>query len=186
MSVLHAPTKRLTVEEYEELGRSGFFGPEERVELLNGQIIPMSPIGYRHMMAVALLNEFFVTRSRRRYLVSPQGPLNLDPRSQPVPDVLLVDRSFTSTRCQPSPAHTYLVIEVADSTVPYDRRDKGPAYALQGIGEYWLLNLNQNVLEVYRKPEGGVYRETESLGPDETVAPIAFPDLVLRVGDFLP
>ena len=186
MGLLHAPTYRWTVEEYEELGRAGFFYPYERVELLNGQIVPMSPIGYRHATAVALLNEFFVTRGRQRYLVAFQNPFNLDPRSQPEPDLMLLDRSYMKTGRHPVAAHIFLVIEVGDSTVPYDRDDKGPAYAQQGIREYWLMNLEKNVLEVYRRPEAGVYSERQLLERDATVAPAAFPDLALRVGDFLP
>jgi Uma2 family endonuclease len=70
--------------------------------------------------------------------------------------------------------------------VTYDRKDKGPAYARKGVREYWLFNLSENVLEVFREPEASGYRETRRLRADETIAPLAFPDLFLRVGDFLP
>src|SRR3954468_16614469 len=91
MSVLHAPTKRLTVQEYEELGRAGFFDPEERVELLHGQIIPMSPIGIRHATAVNRLTKYFIRNARDRFDVSPQNPFKLDAESQPQPDLTLID-----------------------------------------------------------------------------------------------
>ena len=86
----------------------------------------------------------------------------------------------------PRPADLFLVIEVSDSTVAYDREDKGPAYARNGVREYWLLNLDERVLEVYRAPSEGGYDERQVFGPDDSVAPQAFPDLVIRVGDFLP
>ena len=186
MSLLHAPTYRWTVEEYEELGRAGLFQEDKRVELLHGEIIVMSPIGYRHATAVRLLTNFLARRARGRYEVDPQNPFNLDDASQPQPDLSLVDPAVSTKRRHPEPADIFLVIEVSDSSVRYDREDKGPAYASRGIREYWLLNLEANVLEVFREPAGAAYGESRVLGPEETIAPLAFPDLVLRVGDFLP
>jgi len=186
VSTLHAPTYRWTVEEYEELGRAGFFQGDQRVELLHGEIIPMSPIGYRHATAVNLLTEFFVEAARKRYAVTPGNPFVLDERSEPQPDLCLIERSVLSQGHHAGPEQLFLVIEVSDSTVAYDRRDKGPAYAARGIREYWLLNLEANQLEVFRDAAGGVWRDTLILSPDATIAPLAFPDLALCVGDFLP
>lgn len=186
MSVLHAPTYRWTVEEYEELGRTGFFTEDDRVELLNGEIVIMSPIGYRHAKAVTRLNNFLVKRSGDQFNVSPQNPFNLDPRSQPQPDLSLLDPICDTLDRLPQPEEIFLVIEVSDSSVRYDRQDKGPAYARQGVREFWLLNLESNVLEVFRDPRDGAYQETLTFHPDQTVAPQTFPDLILRVGDFLP
>jgi Uma2 family endonuclease len=186
MSTLHAPTYRWTVEEYEELGRAGFFQGDKRVELFNGEIIAMSPIGFRHATAVRLLTNFFAQRARHRFEVDPQNPIVLDNVSEPRPDLTLLDPAVSNARRHPCPADLFLVIEVSDSTVTYDREDKGPAYARNGVREYWLLNLGESVLEVYRGPSPTGYRQTQSFSPDDTVAPQAFPDLVLRVGDFLP
>jgi Uma2 family endonuclease len=186
MSLLHAPTYRWTVEEYEELGRAGFFQGDKRVELFNGEIITMSPIGYRHATAVRLLNSFFAEHARRRFQVDPQNPFDLDDKSQPQPDITLLDPAVSKARRHPKPADLFLVIEVSDSTVAYDREDKGPAYARNGVREYWLLNLEANVLEVFREPGAEGYRETRVFRADDTIAPLAFPDLALRVGDFLP
>jgi Uma2 family endonuclease len=185
-SVLHAPTYRWTVEEYEELGRAGFFDENDRVELLNGEIITMSPIGIRHATAVRLLNNFFADRRQRRYEVDPQNPFILDDASEPQPDLTLVDPAVSKSHRHPRPADLFLIIEVSDSTVPYDREDEGPAYARNGVREYWLLNLDERVLEVYRAPSANGYEERLDFGPDDTVAPLAFPDLVIQVGDFLP
>jgi Uma2 family endonuclease len=186
MSVLHAPTYRWTVEEYEELGRTGFFNENDRVELLNGEIVIMSPIGYRHATAVTRLTNFLARRSGGRFDVSPQNPFNLDPRSQPQPDLTLLDPKCDKLPRHPEPEEIFLIIEVSDSTVRYDRQDKCPAYAARRVREFWLLNLDENVLEVFREPAGPAYRDVRILAPTETIAPLAFPDLELRVGDFLP
>jgi Uma2 family endonuclease len=186
MSVLHAPTYHWTVEEYEKLNGAGIFTESDRVELLNGEIIVMSPIGYRHATAVARLTKFFVRHGRDRYELHPQNPFVLDERSEPHPDIFLVDPKVEALRRHPRPDEIFLVIEVSDSTVRYDREDKRPAYARNGIREYWLLNLEDNVLEVFRDPAGDTYRGTQVLGADALIAPLEFPDVQLRVGDFLP
>jgi Uma2 family endonuclease len=186
MSVLHAPTYRWTVEEYEELGRAGIFDENDRVELLNGEIIVMSPIGYRHATAVTLLNRFFVKNENGHYVVTPGNPFILDQHSEPQPDLCLAEQVILTQGHHAGPGQIFLVIEVSDSTLAYDRKDKGPAYARNGVREYWILNLSSNVLEVYREPDAAGYRETQILGREETIAPLAFPDVTLRVGDFLP
>jgi Uma2 family endonuclease len=186
MSLLHAPTYRWTVEEYEELGRAGIFNEDDRVELLNGEIIVMSPIGYRHAIAVNRLNQHFVEQARRRFIVTPGNPFVLDERSEPQPDLCLVDIAIDTQGHHARPEQIFLVIEVSDSSLAYDRKDKGPAYARNGVCEYWLLNLTDNVLEVFREPAVDGYRVGRILSADETIAPLAFPDLPLRVGDFLP
>jgi Uma2 family endonuclease len=186
MSVLHAPAYRWTVEEYEELGRAGFFQGDRRVELLHGEIIVMSPIGLQHATAVNRLTKFFVRRSRDRYIVSPQNSFDLDDNSQPQPDITLFDPVCDTMPRRAEPPDIFLVIEVADSTLRYDREDKCPAYAKNGICEYWILNLQDRVLEVFRDSVDGTYQERRTFGPQESIAPLAFPDVELRVGDVLP
>jgi Uma2 family endonuclease len=186
MNQLHATPYRWSVEEYEELGRAGFFQGDQRVELFKGEIIAMSPIGYRHATAVNRLTKFFVRKARDRFEVSTQNPFDLDDRSQPQPDLCLFDPAVNVQGHHATPDQIFLVIEVSDSSVRYDREDKGPAYAERGIREYWLLNLESNRLEIFRSPTASGYAETAVLEPDATVAPLAFPDLELRVGDFLP
>jgi hypothetical protein len=186
MNVLHAPTYQWTVEEYEKLGEAGIFHENDRVELLNGDIIIMSPIGYRHAQAVTRLTNFFARRSSGRFDVSPQNPFNLDPHSQPQPDICLLDPRAAQLKSHPSTDLIFLVIEVSDSSVRYDRGDKRPAYARQGVREFWLLNLEDNVLEVYRHPSGESFTDGQILQPEETIAPLAFPDLQARVSEFLP
>jgi len=186
MNVLHAPTYQWTVEEYEKLNGAGIFDESDRVELLNGEIIIMSPIGYRHATAVARLNKFFVHHARERFVISPQNPFILDERSEPQPDLCLLDPAVDTQGHHASAAQVFLVIEVADSTLRYDREDKCPAYARNGVREFWILNLAENVLEVYRDPAGEIFREARILRGPETIAPLAFPDIEMSVGEFIP
>lgn len=186
MQVQHAPRYHWTVPEFEKLGKAGIFGEDDRVELLNGEIIVMSPIGYRHATAVTKLTNALVLRAKGRYLVSPQNPFLLDNRSEPQPDLCLIDPIVVEQSRHPEPADIFLVIEVADSTVHYDREEKLPAYARNGVREYWLLNLDKNHLEIYRRPEADQYREVWQRGPAESICLLAFPDVKLRVGDYLP
>ena len=186
MSLTHATPYLWTVEEYEELGRAGFFQGDKRVELFQGEIIAMSPIGYRHATAVRLLNNFLARKSKGRYEVDPQNPFVLDSHSEPQPDLTLVDPAVSRQHRHPAPNDLFLVIEVSDSSVRYDRDDKGPAYAARGVREFWLLNLEANHLEVFRSPGPRGYGESTIHDRDAIVAPLAFPDLTVRVGDFLP
>jgi Uma2 family endonuclease len=186
MNVLHAPTYQWTVEEYEKLGEAGIFHEDDRVELLNGEIIIMSPIGYRHAQAVTRLTNFYARRSQGRFDVSPQNPFNLDEHSQPQPDICLLDPKAARLKSHPSVDLIHLVIEVADSSIRYDRGDKRPAYARRGVSEFWLLNLEEDVLEVYRDPHGARFLDEKIFRPEDAVAPRAFPDLQATVSEFLP
>lgn len=184
MSIVDAPTHHWTVEEYEKLGE-GFFG-NQRVELLNGVIVEkMSPMGYRHGEAVDRLVETFILFAKARYRVRSQAPFILSEDSMPEPDVCLYQKP-KALRHHPKTEHLFLAIEVADSTLRYDRGDKKGAYALQGIPEYWILNLQGNSLEVHRDPVGDQYVTSFTLGVEDSASPLAFPDIQLRVGDYIP
>ena len=186
MNVVHAPTYEWTVEEYEKLNGAGIFNESDRVELLNGEIVVMSPVGYRHATAVNRLTMFFARRSRGRYVLSPQNPFVLDTRSEPQPDLCLLDPLVDTQGHHATTAQVFLAIEVADSTIRYDREDKRSAYARNGLRDYWILNLEENVLEVYRDPAGVNFRDVQILRGTQTIAPLAFPDIKLRVRDFIP
>src|SRR3954447_25409712 len=117
MKVIDAPTYQWTVDEWQKLGEAGIFHEDDRVELLNGEIVIMSPIGYRHAKCVTWLTNFFARRSAGRFDVSPQNPFNLDKHSQPQPDLCLLDPKAAEVRDHPGADLIYLVIEVADSSV---------------------------------------------------------------------
>jgi Uma2 family endonuclease len=146
----------------------------------------MSPIGFRHATAVSRLSKKLTLLARERYDVRAQSPFILDSRSMPEPDVSLVDIVTDSLPHLPKTEHIYLAIEVSDSTLAFDGGEKKEAYALQGIPEYWLLNLRDNVMEIYREPQGDQYRVVEKVGPSGFVSPVEFPDIKLRVGDYIP
>ena len=186
MCALHAPTYRWTIEKYEKLPDAGLFVRGEHVELLNGDIIPLARPSYRDSMAVARLSKFFILKLDDRSFVSPRNPFVLDEHSAPHPDICLLHPACEYARRLARPYEVFLAIEVSDRTLRYDREDKRPAYARGGVREFWIVNLEDNVLEVYRDPVGETYRDARTLGPDATIAPLAFPDVELRVGDFLP
>ena len=139
---------RFSVEEFHKLGEVGIFRPHDRVELLDGEIIVMSPIGIRHVQAVNWINECLVEQARRRYMVSPGNPIWLHEYSEPQPDMMLVPR--VRMKHHPHPEDVFLLVEVSDSSLAYDRERKQTAYAEAGVREYWIVNLQQDVLEVFR------------------------------------
>jgi Uma2 family endonuclease len=178
--------RRFTIEEYHRMGEAGVFGPQERVELIRGVIREMSPKGKRHSDAVALANEIFVIRLAGRARVFVQDVLRKAGwHSEPEPDLIVASnpdpRAYGTER-----SDTLLVIEVADTSLQYDRETKAALYAEAGVPEYWILNLNENLLEIHRRPAGSGYRVTMVLKASERVAPLAFPDLEIQVGDLLP
>jgi len=181
------PTRRLfTVEEYHRLGEAGILGKRDRVELIEGEIILMGPIGNRHAACVARLTELFVSRLFGRVSVWPQNPATLTDLSEPEPDLSLLRRreDFYASR-HPGPEDILLVVEVADTSLSFDQSVKGRLYAATGVPEYWIVDLAHGRLEVYRNPGQEGYGEVERLNADAVVAPAAFPDLSIRVGALL-
>ena len=185
MSTL-AATYKFTAEEFYRLYEVGLFNSKDRIELLNGEIIIMQAIGHRHAQAVTWLNAEFGEQARRRYMISPQNPVELERYSMPQPDLTLVPWSRRNARRHPKPDEVFLIIEVADSSLQYDREEKRRAYAATGIREFWLLNLVDDVLEIYRQPEGDAYREQLTVPADGTASPLAFPDVTIAIADILP
>ncbi|HEV7404368.1 MAG TPA: ATP-binding protein [Chthoniobacteraceae bacterium] len=124
------------------------------MELLDGEILVMSPIGIRHILAVTWINEWFGDRRRGRYAVSPGNPVFLHDYSEPQPDIMLVPRARRMEH-KTRPEEVFLLVEVSDSSLAFDRGRKRKAYAEAGVRDYWIVNLEEDVLEVYRRPEGG-------------------------------
>ncbi|MEM6798514.1 MAG: Uma2 family endonuclease [Planctomycetota bacterium] len=162
-------TAKFTLEQYEHMVDCGAFGHpyEMRVELLNGEIVEMSPIGTPHADLLSILVDWSVNAvDRDRLIVRPQCPIRLPAiESEPEPDIAWVKRQ--SYRSQhPGPDDTVLVIEVADSSLAYDRGEKLQAYASAGIRDYWIVNLVDRQVEVYREPAGDGYTSKEVFHPD--------------------
>src|SRR2546429_3149605 len=144
---------RFSVADFYRMAETGVLKPGARVELLDGKIIDMSPIGPLHGGAVNRLIRFFGKMSSGRWLVSAQNPVHLDEYSEPQPDLMLLKPDPDDyTGRHPVAEDVFLLIEVADSTLAYDRGQKLPAYGRAGIPEVWILNLRARTVEVYREP----------------------------------
>jgi Uma2 family endonuclease len=179
------PRRLFTVDEYHRMAEAGIFHPDERVELIEGEIVQMSPIGPRHAGCVINANRLFMTRLGDRVVVSPQNPVIIRPRSEPQPDLLLLrPRALSYSREHPTPADVLLAVEVADTTVRFDRIVKARLYARAGIAEFWLFLANDAVVDVHRQPTAGGYAHVSRHGFDQTVSPLAFPAVAFAVSDF--
>ena len=179
--------RRFTLDEYHRMGEAGILGEDDRVELIEGEIVEMTPIGSRHASTVARIHHFFSVRLGDRAVVWGQNPLLLAALiSEPQPDVvLLAARTDFYASALPEPAAARLLIEVADSSLLYDRRTKLPLYARAGVLEVWLVNLEASRLDVYRSPGTGGYATVWSPRSDERFSPVAFPDINLTLADLL-
>lgn len=177
------PRRLFTVDEYYEMARVGILKPNERVELLDGEIVPMNPIGAPHAWCVKRLIGVFAPLIGRIRL-SIQDPLRLDGRGEPEPDLVVIRPDAPEDR-HPGPSDALLVIEVSDSSIRVDRGRKRRMYARAGIPDYWIVDLNADRLEVYRDPAGARYRSVTVLGHDEAVSPLFAPDLLITVSTIL-
>jgi Uma2 family endonuclease len=179
--------KRLfTVDEYYRMAEVGILGPEDRVELIDGEIFEMSPIDSRHLACVNRATRLFVTAFANRAVVSIQHPLQLSNYTEPEPDiVLLKPRTDDYAGKKPAAEDALLVVEVAETTLNFDRRVKLPRYAKAGVREVWIENLVDDVLIVYREPVGKKFATQLALRRGESLSPIAFPDEAFAVDQLL-
>jgi Uma2 family endonuclease len=177
---------RFTAREYHRMAETGVLKPDARVELLDGQIIDMSPIGPSHGGAVKRLIRLFGKLSAGRWLIAAQDPLALDDHSEPEPDLMLLKpaKDDYSSR-HPGPEDVFLLIEVADTSLAYDRGEKLPAYARAGVTETWILNLVEQTLEVCRDPQYDGYGSITILRRGDQARPLAFPDVAVEVAELL-
>lgn len=168
------------------MAETGILGEDDRVELIEGEIIEMTPIGSPHAGCVAYLTELFIRGAEGRATVIVQSPLRLDRHTEPQPDLMLARRrdDFYRER-HPGPDDVLLLVEVADTSGRYDRGVKLPLYANAGIPEVWIIDLAQHRLEAYRLPSPDGYGEVRELGTGDRVAPVAFEDLLIEVGELL-
>ncbi|HVA32520.1 MAG TPA: Uma2 family endonuclease [Candidatus Baltobacteraceae bacterium] len=182
------PAKHLfTVEAYEAMAERGIFQPDDRVELLAGEIVEMSPIGTRHAATVNRLTRLFITALGDRAMVAIQNPVALPPYSEPEPDVAIVrgcDEDYLNAH--PRPADVLLLIEVADSSLLIDRNVKVPIYAQAGIPELWIVDLTNYRIETYCHPSNGRYATIRTLHRRETLTPSELPELTFQVDQLLP
>jgi Uma2 family endonuclease len=156
---------RITVDHYYRMAEVGLFQPDERVELINGEIIDMLPMGSGHASKLQRLAAALTVALDGRAILRPQLPLRLSEDSEPMPDIAVVAlRPDLYETGHPGAADALLVIELSESTLRYDRDVKVPMYALSGVPEVWIVDLKANQLRVYRHPRDGVYAATEVRG----------------------
>lgn len=168
------------------MGDAGILPRLPRVELLDGEIIRMSPFGPRHCRLVDKLTEMLVPRLVGRAICRVHGAIALDPHSEPQPDlVLLKTRRDGYGYEHPVPGSILLVVEVSESSISYDLSDKLRNYALAEIPEYWVFDLNRDKLMVHRDPAGDSYADVKEYGVGDRISSLAFPDVVLDLGPIL-
>jgi Uma2 family endonuclease len=174
-AVLEYPQRHpISAEEYLRMGEAGVFAPEARLELIEGEIVEMAPIGSPHAGAVKALNRLFVQRAGDRAVVSVQDPVILSDRSVPQPDLaLLKPRADGYSDSHPRAAEVLLAVEVADTTLAFDLGTKVPLYARCGIPELWVVDVNERVIRVYRDPSVSGYRTSFTAAGDGRVAAAA-------------
>ena len=199
---MHAPTShppttgptplggphRFTVTDYYRMADVGVLKPDDRVELLDGVLFDPMPTSPLHSSVDTRFQRLFEwLPDPNRWIVRGRYPVRLDDGSELLPDLALVQpREDFYARNHPTPADVFLLVEVADSSLQFDREKKLPLYARAGIAEFWLVNLVARNVEVYRRPDGtGGYAEAFVFAGDDPLAPAAFPDAGLRVALFL-
>ena len=174
--------RRFTVDEYLHMAEAGILTKRDRVELLEGEIVEMTPSGSPHGAAVSVLNRLFVTGLGERAVVWPQFTIRLSPRSAPEPDVAIARRrSYRSA--YPTAEDVLLLIEVADTSLRRDRDLKLPLYAEAGIREYWIVDVSRDEVKAYTNPSGSGYDSVQRFHRGESLSPTAFPDLRIAVDD---
>lgn len=179
-------TRRFTVDEYHRMAEAGILRHRERVELMDGEIVVMSPIGPRHGACVGSGNRALVRAAGDDAIVFPQSSVRLDLFYEPEPDLALLrprDDFYASRHA--GPGDIFLIVEIADSSLAYDRDVKAVAYAAAGIPEYWLADLTVNVLWRYLSPERGTYQRLEESRRGQLIAPLQLPTCVVPVDAFL-
>jgi Uma2 family endonuclease len=177
---------RFTRADYHRMAQTGILAPDVRVELIDGEIIEMSPIGNRHLAAVDRLNRLFVPPLLGAAIVRIQGSIALGDNGEPEPDlVLLRHRDDFYATAPATEEAALLIVEVADTSEAYDRRTKGPLYARYGIPELWIVNLNRDWVTRHLDPTPGGYATTRVYRCGESLGPLAFPNVVVAIDDIL-
>jgi Uma2 family endonuclease len=181
-------TKKLfTVDEYHRMGAAGIFHEDDRVELIEGEVFQMSPIGHRHIVCVNRANTIFIRAFEGRAVISPQNPVRLTDWTEPQPDIVVFKpRVDFYAKKAPLPEDVLFIVEVAASSLSYDRNIKLPRYAAAHITEVWIEDLENDLLHIYRNPSGETYTAFfATLQVGDYTSPLAFPDVTFNVEELL-
>ncbi len=178
-------THKFDVEQYQQMGKAGIFHPEARVELIEGEIIVMTPIGLMHSVTINRFNYSFSQQLGKGGIISIQNSIRLANYSEPQPDiVILKHRDDFYAGKFPQAEDVLLLIEVADSSLRYDQTTKLSLYAEYEILEYWIANLERSVLEIYREPQNKNYLKQTVIDSNAIAfSPIAFPEITMTLKD---
>jgi Uma2 family endonuclease len=179
--------KHLTdVLEWQKMGKAGIFPPESHLELINGEIIEMAPIGSHHASHLKRLINVFSKAIGESAIVTAQDPLQLGDLSEPEPDFMLLrPRSDFYSENHPTNKDVFLLIEVSDSSLDFDQNTKLRLYAMHNIAEYWLLNVKEACLEVYLKPHNGLYTEKTTLRSGDKITLSQLKNISIDVANIL-
>lgn len=178
--------RRFTVDDYHRMAKAGILHDDDRVELLDGEIVEMAPIGSRHAFAVNNLTAEFGEQAAGRVVISVQNPVRLSLHSEPQPDLLLLrPPRGRYAESLPGPDDVLLVVEVSDTTASYDRRVKLPRYAAAGIPEAWLVNLPRRSIEVHREPRDGRCQQVTVYRRGDAITLLALPAITVAVNAIL-
>jgi Uma2 family endonuclease len=183
---LERPRRPFSVAEYHRMGESGVLGNQDRLELIHGDVLMMSPIGPRHVFYVNRLNDVLVPLVGQKGQVSVQNPVQVEETSEPQPDVVVIRRRHEQylTRL-PVNEDVLLAIEVADSSLDYDREVKLPLYSAAGIPESWILDVNVPLVERHTEPGPHGYRKRELLRSGDVATLVAIPDCTVEIAAIL-
>lgn len=180
-------TKRLfDVDDYHRMAQAGILSEDDRVELIDGEIVAMTPIGPRHNAAVNRANRALVTAVGDQAIVQVQGSVRLGRHQEPQPDLVLLQPQpdFYASRL-PGPRDIVLIVEVAESSLEYDREVKSRIYAEAGVGEYWVVDLDRRSVSCCRAPGRGAYQAIRDYRAGQSIAPEALPQCVIPVDALL-
>jgi Uma2 family endonuclease len=177
--------RKFTLDEYHRLGEMGFLGEDDRVEFMDGEIIEMSPIGKKHNACVSRNTRLFVQRLDDKAVVYVQNSI-LILENEPLPDIAILQPNPTYYADRYATAEdVLLIIEVADSSLAYDQEIKTPKYAKAGVQELWIVDLNDDMVWVYRNPSEKGYLDLKAYQRGETITLLAFSDITLAINDIL-
>jgi Uma2 family endonuclease len=184
-SPVMAPHWKLSISEYHRMIAAGILLEDDRIELIEGELIDMAPIGFQHSGLTNSLIELLGYPTRGLAIASVQNPIGIGSSSEPQPDFALLkphpDRYLSRL---PRAEDTLLIVEIADASLRYDREVKGPLYARAGIPEYWIVNIPERTIEVHRLPDQQPGRYTDiHIASAGSVAPSAFPDVVINLSE---
>jgi len=180
---LSVPRRTLTVDEYRKIGAAGVFREDDRIELIEGELVKMAPIGGKHLRLVNVLSGILAREAGAAAVVSTQNPVSLPPDNEPQPDIALLTPDFADRDDIPSARDVLLIVEVADTTLVYDRDTKVPLYGRLGIPEVWVVDAQTETVSIYLEPGPKGYRRLLTPDKNEILTPSLMPEVKVRLSD---